>query len=310
MLRRVIVFLLIAIAGDAAAAERQVAITFDDLPDMRADEDSLRTQTHIIAALAQTLTRERIPAIGFVNEDKLLDENGRVDPRLVALLERWAAAGLDLGNHTYSHLDLNQVPLAAFEADLVRGETITRPLLARFGRDERWFRHPYLDTGRTAEDRRQFESALTGYGYRVAPVTIDDSDWLFGMAWEQAGLLTRWRLRRDYLRYMEARFAWYEEKSACLFGREIPQVLLLHADGLNAALLPRLIAMMRARGYRFISIDEATNDPAYMSDDTTTADGVSWIARWGMAMGLPETTFDGDPHVPPYVEKMAGTAEP
>jgi len=291
------------------AATRSVAITFDDLPAMTASEDDdarlERLTRKLLAVIGKT------PAIGFVNEDKLLDDNDVMDPRRVALLKAWLDAGHELGNHTFSHVNLHEVTPAAYEEDILRGEAVTRPLMAAVGKEPHWFRHPYLNTGTSLEVRQEIEHFLGEHGYRVAPVTIDDSEWIFGHAYDRAhGSLLRWRVRRAYLRYMEARFRWYERKSRLVFGREIPQILLLHATMLNADAFRSLARRIRRRGYRFITVDEAMADPAYSSPDSWVADGgLSWIVRWGVTRGISEEQFNGDPPVPKWVQKLADIKE-
>ena len=97
----------------------------------------------------------------------------------IRLLQAWLDQGFELGNHTYSHPSLNKVGLAAFSEDLLRGETITRLLLEPLGQKLRWFRHPFLDAGATAEDKAGLEQLLAARGYRIAPVTVDAWDWYF-----------------------------------------------------------------------------------------------------------------------------------
>lgn len=291
---------------------RSVAITFDDLPDLVGSDHSVAQTTAMMQKLTAAVVAERIPAIGFVNEDKLVDPaTGKNDPRLVALLEAWLASGLDLGNHTFTHLDLHQAGVTAFEDDIARGDVVTRTLCDTHQRPLKWFRHPYLNTGRTLADREQVEGFLAARGYEVAPVTIDDSEWIYAMAYEKASSpLLRWRVRKAYLRYMTARFAWYETRSHLVFGRQIRQVLLLHADTLNADTFPRLVRMIRRRGYRFLTVDEALTDPAYRSRDTWIEDGgVSWIERWGVTRGMRASLFDRDPPAAGWVARMAGVSE-
>ncbi len=293
------------------AQSRAVAITFDDLPDLSGDEHTVEQTTAMMQKLISAIAAQRVPAIGFVNEDKLLDEtNTKNDPRLEALLDAWLASGFDLGNHTFAHVDLHEVGVTAFENDITRGEAVTRTLCAKYQRPLKWFRHPYLDTGRRLADRDQVDAFLTAHGYDVAPVTIDNSEWIYALAYEKApSARVRWRIRNDYIRYMAARFAWYETRSHALFGHEIRQVLLLHASTLNADVFPRLARMIRRRGYRFLTIDEAVADPAYRSRDTWTGGGVSWIERWGVTRGVSQNVFDRDPPASAWVVKLAGVKE-
>ena len=90
----------------------------------------------------------------------------------------------------------------------------------------------------------------------------------------------------DYLRYMESVFAAMEGVSRELLGREIAQVLLLHANALNADYFPRLAAMMKARGYRFVTLEDALRDPAYARPDTYVGEkGFSWLHHWEITEG-------------------------
>jgi len=275
-----------------------VAVTFDDLPNLDSDLPAA-TQRVITTKLLDQIKSTGVPVIGFVNEDKLDDDN-------ISPLTQWLDAGADLGNHTYSHLDLDHATAAQYEEDVLHGEELTRPLVESRGKKLQWFRHPYLDTGTTIETRNEVDAFLAAHGYRVAPVTIDDSEWIYDMAYGRAPWWKRAALRRSYIRYMERRFAFAEEMSRLVFKRNIAQILLLHASALNADTFPRLVAMMRRRGYRFVTIDEATLDDAYATQEKWTSGGVGWIERWGVARGIPESRFDHDPRVPAWVQKMAG----
>jgi peptidoglycan/xylan/chitin deacetylase (PgdA/CDA1 family) len=303
-------FLLIA--GVATAQSRAVALTFDDLPDLVGGDHTVEQTTAMMQKLIAAIEAEHVPAIGFVNEDKLVDPaSGKNDPRLVALLDAWLAAGFDLGNHTFSHVDLHQTSVAAFNDDIARGDAVTRVLCDQYHRPLKWFRHPYLDTGRSRSDRQQVESFLDAHGYEVAPVTIDDSEWIYAIAYEKASTaLQRVRVRNAYIRYMTARFEWYETRSHLVFGHQIRQIVLLHADSLNADTFPRLVRMIRRRGYRFITVDEAMTDPAYRSRDTWFEDGgVSWIERWGVTRGIHQAYFDRDPPADRWITKLAGETD-
>lgn len=289
--------LLIALFFAPFAFAREVAITFDDVPDIDYDLHSLPRQTAITNTLVSRLRAEQVPAIGFVNEDKLDDG---------ALLEIWHRAGLELGNHTYSHTQLEDVGAEEFICDIDRGDEITAQVI---GRSPIWFRHPYLETGKTPEERDAVNAFLARRGYEIAPVTIDDSDWIFDTAYDVAGWWRRPFIRRAYINYMQQRFEWAEYESRLVFGRDVPQVLLLHASALNADTFPALAQMIRARGYTFISLADAISDSAYASKDDWVGGGVGWLERWGVAKGMAEAVFESDPQVPDWIQALARQRE-
>ena len=276
------------------AVERSVAITFDDLPGAGAgtvvpDAAGLEALSR---KLLSALRLHNVPAIGFVNEAGLRLDGPFVDDRArrVGILRLWLDAGLELGNHTYSHRDLNTTPLDAYEADVVRGETMTRALLRETGRTLRYFRHPLLHVGADPGTRQAFEAFLAERGYIVAPVTVDNDEFVYAAAY--AAALRRGdsvgasRVADDYLRYMEDTFAYFEEVSRRTVGREISQILLLHANSLNADRFGALAESLRRRGYRFISLTQALEDPAYrLPDEFTGAPGNSWFNHWEVTAG-------------------------
>ncbi len=298
-----------ATSGGPGLQQREVAITFDDLPVISTlkDDESLK---EITDKLLTTFKQSRIPVIGFVNEVKLYP-NGKLDPARLALLKEWLDAGLELGNHSYSHHSLNSTPLPEFEADVMRGETLTRRLVAQRKNQLRYFRHPFLHTGSSIETRDQFVSFLHSHGYTVAPVTIDNSDWIFARAYDNArdanDSAAMKQVADAYVPYMEATFAYFENESVKLFGREIKQVLLVHANAINADHFKDIVAMLQKRGYKFITLQDALTDKTYASRDTYTGPGgISWLDRWAITRNEPATFFAGEPRTPEFVMRLAG----
>lgn len=309
--------LVLTAAPTSAAASpkpaREMAVTFDDLPGVVAPGEGLAQLRSITEKLVGAIVLAKIPAIGFVNEGKL-EPGGIRDPERVALLRRWVSSGLELGNHTYSHLDLHRAPLEQFEADVVRGEEVTKALLSPAKMRLRYFRHPFLHTGRTVETRRAIEEFLAGRGYRVAPVTLDNSDWIFarayGLARQRGDQAAAGKVASAYLPYMEAKIDYFERQSVKLFSREIRQILLVHANALNADHFSGLVARLRARGYAFGSLDRALEDPAYDFADTFTgAGGISWLHRWALTSGGRQAVLPGEPATPRFVMEAAGVTE-
>src|SRR5204862_4569623 len=112
-----------------------IAVTIDDGPATGANRD-LDLFVRIADGLREALVAEKIPVIMFVNE-RLLNVDGQRDAR-VATLHRWLDAGLDLGNHTYSHPNLGSTELARYLDDIVKGEVVIRPLLEARGKKLEW----------------------------------------------------------------------------------------------------------------------------------------------------------------------------
>ena len=282
-----------------AGASREVAITIDDLP--RGGDGGPRTLAAIREMTAQLLKPfrdQQIPVIGFVNAGRQAELGA---DGLRQILDVWLESGADLGNHSYSHLNINNVSLDEYTADIVRGEPMLRAALAAHSRTLRFYRHPFLFTGPTPEIKKGMQDFLDRHGYRVAPVTLDDADYQF------AALYTRpdysERVRAAYVPYMESIVAFFEARSIEVVGREFPQVLLIHANQLNADLMPDLLAMFRRRGYTFVTLERALEDEAYrLPDDHAARGGFSWIHRWARTKGMPPK---GEPDPPPWVQEAS-----
>lgn len=302
----------------AAIPDRRIAITFDDLPWAYLDPNTpLPAQGSVpprIAAesmrLVHAIQEAGTPAIGFLNSARLL-VHGQVRADRIAMLDAWLDAGLELGNHTATHADLHAVGVQAYEDDILACDRMLRPLLARRGQQPQWFRHPYLRTGRTPAEKAAIGIFLAEHGYRIAPVTVTDSDWIWAAAYAKAldsgDLAIQAKLRAQYVPYLLRRVNYFEHRSIKLLGHPLPQVMLLHANALNADTYPDFIAGLRARDYRFVGIDEAMRDPAYQrADEFTGALGTSWIHRWAISAGRSWTFYGGEPTSPQWVIDLAG----
>lgn len=319
---RLLVFLasgwLLALTALAAEPDRRIAITIDDLPWARIERVPAEALPGRHAQLMDQLRRAGVPVTAFVNEAKL-EVDGEVQAARLQMLRDWLDGGHELGNHTYSHADLHAVGLEAYREDIQRGERVLRPLLAEHGQVPRWFRHPYLRAGRSREDREALRAFLGERGYRIAPVTVDNGEWVWAFAYANVldghpdtpgrdALLER--LRRGYVPYMLNKVDYFERQSQALLGYALPQVWLLHANELNAATFAQLVAGVERRGYRVVTLSEALRDPAYArgEDGYDGRFGPSWLHRWSMAEGRPREFYAGEPVVPPWVLALAEVA--
>jgi peptidoglycan/xylan/chitin deacetylase (PgdA/CDA1 family) len=281
-------------------AGREVAVTVDDLP---AAGLSLAKMREINAKLLEAFRRHRVPAVGFVNEGRL-HVRGEEEAR-TALLRAWLDAGHDLGNHTFSHIQIDNHPLAAYQQDVIRGETVTRALLAERGQRLRYFRHPQLRTGPTEEYRRGLSEFLAARGYTVAPVTLDNQEWVFAHVYARAkgrgDRATARRVVAGYLQHMEEVFDFYERLSRETLGYEVRQTLLLHANELNADHFDALAELMKRRGYTFVTLARALEDRAYALPEAQHARGLSWLHRWMLAKGQ---KLRPEPREPEWVAEL------
>jgi hypothetical protein len=100
---------------------------------------------------------------------------------------------------------------------------------------------------------------------------------------------------------MESVTDFFERRSVQVTGHEISQILLIHASQLNADLMPELLDMFRRRGYTFVTLSKALEDPAYqLPEKYVGRGGFSWIHRWSMSKGM---AAKGEPDPPEWVGK-------
>ena len=284
------------------AAPRLMAVTIDDLPGAGAGVELARLRAMNGTMLA-VLKREQVPAIGFVNEGKL-QTGGERDAR-ARILADWLDAGMDLGNHTFGHKGLTLTPLGEYQDDVLRGEVVTRALLGDRGRRPAYFRHPYTQTGPTPEIKSAFEMFLAGHGYRTAPFTVEDADYMFDALYELArdrgDTAQAAKVRAAYAAHQGRMLDWFEGLARGMFGRDIAQILLIHVNLVNADTLADRLAALRARGYRFVPLAEVLADGAYATPDLYVGpNGPSWLHRWSVAKGTPMRLRD-EPDPPAWV---------
>lgn len=299
--------LLILLPQIINAQQRSIAVTIDDLPVVALQKD-LQTRQEITRKLLKQITDANIPAIGFVNEFKLYDKQNNRDEAQIDLLRQWIDAGLELGNHTFSHLSLNNNPLEKYQDEILRGEIITKELLAAQNNGIRYFRHPYLLTGKSMQTKRKLAEFLDAHGYTIAPVTFDNDDYMFArvydIALERGDEKLRQRVLKAYLPYLQMIFDYWERQSVKLFKREPKQVLLLHANSINAECFGKVVEMMKKRGYKFNTVEAALTDEVYRLPDTYTGIwGYSWLRRWALAKGK-KFVLQNAPFVPDFIAEI------
>ncbi len=249
------------------ALATEVAITIDDLP-WNAGLPPGTDRAEAIARLVDTLRARSIPAVGFVNCDRVTDTK-QLDP--------WIKGGLELGNHAATHMDLSSRPLADWTEDVRRCDTQLRQRTGAV----RFFRYPYLHQGDTLEKRDGAYAALAAMGVRVAHVSIDNHEWKFAADYGRTtDSAARAQLGARYVQHMSDAAAHFKALATRKTGRDIKHVLLLHANALNADHGAAMLDRLASEGWTFISLDAALSDPVYALPDTwVSPNGPSWLHR-------------------------------
>ena len=317
LLHSVLAMLAVLAACSAFAQTHSVALTFDDLPFVTGTDTHPMDSSDITAAkaanrkLLAALLRHHVPVTGFVIEhsvEQLGSDAGR------QLLQSWVSAGMDLGNHTYAHPDFNDLTVAEFEDQVIRGETSFVPIMKASGRPVQFFRFPFNHTGDTQEKHDAMAAFLASRGYRLAPCTIENSDWLFAARYQellaQHDAVTARRLRRDYLRFTAGQIDYFARLNRQVLGYEPPQIMLLHDNQLNADVIDELLSLVEQRSFKWVSLDEAEKDPVYRAPDSfITSYGPMWGYRWARQRNV---KVDGslEPEPPAWISSSPSTKPP
>ncbi len=251
----------IVAAGNAPGVTlSEVALTFDDLPvhgPLPAGMTRVDIAKSIILALQAT---HAPPTSGFINAKSM-----EQDPSSGAVLQLWRAAGFPLGNHTFSHMDLDTNSVADFEQDLLADEPALKESMG--SDDWHWLRYPFLHEGDTPEKHRAITGFLNEHGYKVAQVTISFGDYAYSAPYarcvaknDQQGIE---ELKRSYMTGASDSLEQSRALSNAIFGRDIKHVMLLHIGGFETVMLPHLLDLLKERGFTLITLPEAEADPAY-----------------------------------------------
>ena len=236
-------FLLTLLSSVALAHKKTIAITIDDLPFVG------EYRNFHLNMMMETMIEQQVPATGFIIASEVRTDNWN-------MLHKFRDAGFGLGNHTFSHANLNRLTVAEYIQEIKKADTLLTPVLTK----PKYFRYPYLAMSSGAK-RNDILCYLAKKHYQVAPITIDSKDFAFN----QRLLSVQELKRRDYLKELKPfylDFIWQqtvkaEEHNDYHHNPEQPQILLIHANLLNAYVLPDIINLYKGQGYQFVSLKKA-----------------------------------------------------
>jgi len=258
----------------AAHAAKELAVTIDDLPFLygRFLPDSIESQRFL--DILATLKKHHVQALGFVIGSHM---NEKTRP----LLDSFITDGHLVGNHTFTHSDLNSVSVKWFENEIAE----CRKATSLWTGTVQYFRYPYLHEGPTKAKYQAIAKFLEDNSLVNVPVTIDNDDWLFNKSYTTA-LKTGQKsaadsIGRAYLAHMQEKTNYFDSVAHAIFHRDIKHILLIHMTELNADYLDQLLSWYEHQGWRFIPPAEALTDEIYQKQDTYIGkNGISWLLRF------------------------------
>lgn len=247
LIRLFFIFFLFQISS-SFASERLIALTIDDLPFVG---DSKNYHLNMII---ETLKEKQVPATGFIIAQNV---NSEISPTLYKFRE----AGLSLGNHSYSHVNINDISTEQYiNQQINTSDKILSPLLT----SPKYYRFPYMNMS-SGEKKSRVISALQAKNYHIAPISIDSKDFIFN----QLLLSVAEKDRRNFMKVLTPcyiNFIWAQtlkaqEASQVYKNNQKTEILLIHSNLLNAYALGQLIDFYRQNGYQFVSLERALNIP-------------------------------------------------
>jgi peptidoglycan/xylan/chitin deacetylase (PgdA/CDA1 family) len=291
------------------AQQKMVAITIDDLPFVRMGSMNSGLLGIRTLNLLNAMIKYKAPATGFVNMKQVYTHD-KLDSIPYYLLKIWLLKGFDHGNHTFSHPDYNHVSYSEFVKDIEKNEPLLNQMLKENNKSMVYFRHPYLHRGNNKAKADSLADYLRKRNYIEAPVTIDNAEWIFAAAYDSVIKTNideqRIAVGKEYISYMESKLRYYERQSEKLFGRNIRQILLIHANSLNSDYMGDLLQMFMKNGYSFINLETALEDELYQTEDHYYKNGgISWLDRWAITQGKSKDFFAGEPVCPAHIMKLA-----
>ena len=268
---------------------KKMAIGFVSIPPLDRSENPPKDADATMRLMIEKLKAHEVPAIGFV-QGSMISDGEKMYPVRAEIVRLWRDAGFEIGIGGYKHIWFYHTEFEDYVANAEKNEQITKRILVEKNMPLRYFSYPFLNTGKTADDKVKFEAWLTERGLRPVKYTFDNQEWMYSHAYDAArkdnDVPTMKQIRAEFVDYMTKMLAHYEEYSAEMFGRDIAQTLVLTPSRLVADTSDDIFGMFEKSGYQFVSMDEAQADEAYQTpDDFSGKSGISWFERWQLSQG-------------------------
>lgn len=273
--------------------ERVVAISYDDGPIVSpftfnqpiagqpapTNDEANRIRVALIDTIMAGLIRHKAPMTLFMVGNYLKPEHGA---NAGELARRWRDYGVQLASHTMSHVDLNTVSMVRATQEIEQDDDLIKPYLSLYNQPLKYFRFPLLSEGATIGRRDSLHAVLVKNGLKNAVVTISNQDYTFGNLYAEAELkgdkAAMARIGQEYMTHIKDAINYWDNVGVTLTGRPVRQVMLLHVNRINRDYGDDILAYFQQQGYRFITLDQAYEDPIYGEPDCYVSEaGVSWL---------------------------------
>jgi peptidoglycan/xylan/chitin deacetylase (PgdA/CDA1 family) len=285
LMRKLFIGCLFCIIPEILLAQRSVAITIDDVPNIQLFESDYSK-----SLLQKQLDSLHIPVAIFINEGNL--GQPKATEKNKQLLKSWLSRDyITAGNHGFIHKNYADAGFDAFTEDVNKGEVITKELLRQQHKDLKYFRFPFNSLGNDSLEQVKAEKFLNAKNYISTPFTVESEDYMFAGLYDKALAENNKKLAQDignqYVAHTLNLFSYFDSLSIKQYGRSVKQIYLCHDNALNANYLAKLIEQLKKKDYNCISLDEAISDPVYKSREYYFGKyGFSWIYRW-----MPDVTM-------------------
>lgn len=256
------------------SAQGEIAVTIDDMPLLFHGQYLKDTNTRYSKFILDALDDYSIKATGFVTGRRLKKDYQ------MEFLSDFVNRGHSIGNHTFNHLDLNDVTVSKYEDDILECEK----LITKWVKGKKYFRYPYLHRGDTIEKRQAIYKFLNDNSYTIVPVTIFNEDWKFDEQFEKAMKSGNsdgtFKITDNYIRYVKERTRHYQAIAKNKLGRDVKHIILFHMNLINAVCFKDIFTYFKERGWKFITVDEALTDSLYtMKEKSVSKESLSWLDR-------------------------------
>jgi len=289
---------------------RKIAVGFVSIPPLDRTSNAPKDADATMRLLIEKLKSHKVPAIGFL-QGGMISDGEKLFPVRANIVRLWRDAGFEIGIGNFKHLWFYDTPYEDYVAGVEKNEAIARKILAEKNLPLRYFSYPFLNTGKTADERNRFEKLLLEKGLSPVKYTIDNQEWMYSYAYDMArndnDISAMTEIRVEFVNYMSKMFDHYEAYSKEMFGRDIAQTMVLTPSRLITDSSDDLFGMIEKRGYKFVSMDEALTDEAYKTPESFYGkSGISWFERWQMTSGK---ALRSEPEVSAYVQKIWNEAK-